>query len=160
MVTLCSFFLRGYSLPDFDSDGPAYNSLAFEGYGIQAYFMAPMRMREILVGKNLFVTELIVMELAISLAVLIWQLGFPGLPYFLSSIIASAFAVAGQLTIANWSAPSFPKKMEIGKLKGQRNSGFAAWMAFGAQNRDRPNRHHGFSGRSLFFTKVSRAGQF
>lgn len=112
---------------------PAYNSFAFEGYGIQSYFMAPVRMREILIGKNLFVTGLIVLELAMSLAVLIWRLGFPGLPYFLSTITAAAFAVAGQLPIANWSALSFPKKMEIGKMKGQRNSGVAVWTAFGAQ---------------------------
>jgi hypothetical protein len=52
---------------------------------------------------------------------------------FLSTIAAAAFAVMGQLTIANWSALSFPKKMEIGKMKGQRNSGVAVWTAFGAQ---------------------------
>jgi hypothetical protein len=39
----------------------------------------------------------------------------------------------GQLTIANWSSLSFPKKMEIGKMKGQRNSGVAVWTAFGVQ---------------------------
>jgi len=39
----------------------------------------------------------------------------------------------GQLAIANWSALSFPKKMEIGKMKGQRNSGVAVWTAFGVQ---------------------------
>ena len=33
---------------------PAYNSFAFEGHGIQTYFLAPLRMRDVLVGKNLF----------------------------------------------------------------------------------------------------------
>jgi len=47
--------------------------------------------------------------------------------------MAGSFAVAGQLTIANWSSLSFPKKMEIGKMKGQRNSGVAVWTAFGVQ---------------------------
>jgi ABC-2 type transport system permease protein len=112
---------------------PAYNSFAFEGHGIQSYFMAPVRMRDILVGKNLFVVCVVVVELTISLGVLVWRIGFPGLPLFLSTIAAAAFAVAGQLTIANWSALSFPKKMEIGKMKGQRNSGVAVWTAFGAQ---------------------------
>ena len=112
---------------------PAYNSFAFEGHGIQSYFMAPVRMRDILVGKNLFLVCVVTVELAISLAVLIWRNGFPGLPLFLSTIAAAAFAVTGQLTIANWSALSFPKKMEIGKMKGQRNSGVAVWTAFGVQ---------------------------
>ncbi len=112
---------------------PAYNSFAFEGRGIQSYFMAPVRMRDVLVGKNLFLVSVVALELGISLGVLVWRIGFPGLPLFLSTIAAAAFAVSGQLTIANWSALSFPKKMEIGKLKGQRNSGVAVWTAFGVQ---------------------------
>jgi len=112
---------------------PAYNSFAFEGHGIQSYFMAPVRMRDILVGKNLFLVCVVTVELTISLGVLIWRIGFPGLPLFLSTVAAAAFAVTGQLTIANWSALSFPKKMEIGKMKGQRNSGVAVWTAFGVQ---------------------------
>jgi ABC-2 type transport system permease protein len=112
---------------------PAYNSFAFEGHGIQSYFMAPVRMRDILVGKNLFLICVVAVELTISLGVLVWRIGFPGFPLFLSTIAAAAFAVMGQLTIANWSAVSFPKKMEIGKMKGQRNSGVAVWTAFGAQ---------------------------
>ena len=112
---------------------PAYNSFAFEGHGIQSYFMAPVRMRDILVGKNLFLASVVTVELGVSLGVLIWRIGFPGLPLFLSTITAAAFAVTGQLTIANWSALSFPKKMEIGKMKGQRNSGVAVWTAFGVQ---------------------------
>ena len=112
---------------------PAYNSFAFEGHGIQSYFMAPVRMRDILVGKNLFLVCVVIVELTISLSVLIWRIGFPGLPLFLSTVAAAAFAVTGQLTIANWSALSFPKKMEIGKMKGQRNSGVAVWTAFGVQ---------------------------
>jgi ABC-2 type transport system permease protein len=112
---------------------PAYNSFAFEGHGIQSYFMAPVRMRDILVGKNLFLVCVVTVELAVSLGVLIWRMGFPGFPLFFSTIAAAAFAVMGQLTIANWSALSFPKKMEIGKMKGQRNSGVAVWTAFGVQ---------------------------
>ena len=112
---------------------PAYNSFAFEGHGIQSYFMAPVRMRDVLVGKNLFLVSVVAVELVISLGVLVWRIGFPGLPLFLSTIAAAAFAVMGQLTIANWSALSFPKKMEIGKMKGQRNSGVAVWTAFGVQ---------------------------
>lgn len=112
---------------------PAYNSFAFEGRGIQSYFMAPVRMRDILVGKNLFLVCVVGMELTVSLGVLVLRIGFPGFPLLLSTVAAAAFAVMGQLTIANWSALSFPKKMEIGKMKGQRNSGVAVWTAFGVQ---------------------------
>ena len=112
---------------------PAYNSFAFEGKGIQTYFMAPIQFRDVLVGKNIFLAGLVGLELSLSLTLLIWRIGWPGTPMFLATITAGLFAVTGQLTIANWSSLSFPKKMEIGKMKGQRNSGVAVWTAFGVQ---------------------------
>jgi ABC-2 type transport system permease protein len=112
---------------------PAYNSFAFEGKGIQTYYLAPIRFRDVLLGKNLFLVILVGVELAVSLSVLAWRIGFPTLPRLASTLAAGAFAVTGQFTIANWSALSFPKKMEIGKMRGQRNSGVAVWIAFGVQ---------------------------
>lgn len=112
---------------------PAYNAFAFEGKGIQTYFMAPLRFQDVLMGKNLFLAVLIAFELSLSLALLVWRVGWPSPSMFAATISAGAFAVLGQLTIANWSSLSFPKKMEIGKMKGQRNSGVAVWTAFGVQ---------------------------
>jgi ABC-2 type transport system permease protein len=112
---------------------PAYNSFAFESKGIQTYFMAPVRFRDVLLGKNLFLICLVTFELALCLMLLTWRVGWPGTSMFVSTIMAGAFAVLGQLAIANWSSLSFPKKMEIGKMKGQRNSGVAVWTAFGVQ---------------------------
>jgi ABC-2 type transport system permease protein len=112
---------------------PAYNSFAFESKGIQMYFMAPVRFRDVLLGKNLFLAGLVTFELSLCLALLTWRVGWPGTPAFVSTILAGAFGVLGQLAIANWSSLSFPKKMELGKMKGQRNSGVAVWTAFGVQ---------------------------
>jgi len=112
---------------------PAYNAFAFEGKGIQTYFMAPLRFQDVLLGKNLFLVALITFELSLSLALLVWRVGWPSTAMFAATIGAGAFAVTGQLTIANWSSLSFPKKMEFGKMKGQRNSGIAVWTALGVQ---------------------------
>lgn len=112
---------------------PAYNSFSFEGKGIQSYFMAPIRFRDVLLGKNLFLVGVVALELGVSLSVLVYRVGWPTMPRFFATIGAGVFAVTGQLTIANWSSLSFPKKMEIGKMKGQRNSGVAVWAAFGVQ---------------------------
>jgi ABC-2 type transport system permease protein len=112
---------------------PAYNSFSFEGQGILTYFMAPIRFREVLLGKNLFLLSLVSLELIVSLTLMVWRVGWPTMPRFFATIGAAVFAITGQLTIANWSSLSFPKKMEIGKFKGQRNSGAAVWTAFGVQ---------------------------
>jgi hypothetical protein len=86
-----------------------------------------------LLGKNLFLVLLVSLELGLALTMLTYRVGWPGTPMFLATVAGGAFAVVGQLAIANWSSLSFPKKMEIGKMKGQRNSGVAVWTAFGVQ---------------------------
>src|SRR3974390_1288624 len=52
---------------------PAYNAFAYEGKGIQAYFMAPVRFQDVLLGKNLFLVGLVVFELVLALALLTWR---------------------------------------------------------------------------------------
>ena len=71
--------------------------------------------------------------MGLALAMLTLRVCWPGTPMFLATVTGGAFAVSGQFAIANWSSLSFPKKMEIGRLKGQRNSGVAVWTAFGVQ---------------------------
>jgi fatty acid desaturase len=41
--------------------------------------------------------------------------------------------VAGQLPIANWSALNFPRKLNFGQMRGQRQSGMAVLTLFGVQ---------------------------
>jgi ABC-2 type transport system permease protein len=112
---------------------PAYNSFAYEGKGIQTYFMVPIRFRDVLLGKNLFLLMLVALELGLALIMLTYRVGWPGTPMFLATVSGGTFAVVGQLAIANRSSLSFPKKMEMGRLKGQRNAGIAVWTAFGVQ---------------------------
>jgi ABC-2 type transport system permease protein len=112
---------------------PSYNSFAFEGRGMQTYFMVPVKFRDVLIGKNLMTVSLLIFEIALCAVMLGWRVGLPPWPIFFATIGALAFAVVGQLTIANWSSLTFPKKMEFGKMQGQRQSGMAALIAFGAQ---------------------------
>ncbi len=113
--------------------GPAYNCFAFEGHGIQAYFMAPLRFRDVFLGKNLMLLLVLAVEMGLSLVMLAWRLGLPSLPVFVATLAALVFAVIGQLSIANWSSVNFPRKLEFGQMRGQRQSGMAVLMAFAAQ---------------------------
>ena len=112
---------------------PAYNSFAYEGRGIQTYFTAPLRFRDILLGKNLMLVSVLFLEIALALAMLVWRVGPPSHHIFVATCAAMVFTVVGQLTIANWSSISFPRKMEFGRMHGQRQSGMAVLIAFGAQ---------------------------
>jgi len=112
---------------------PAYNSFAYEGRGIQTYFTAPLRFRDVLLGKNLLLLSVLSLEIVLSMAMLLWRVGLPTARMFVATCAAIIFTVVGQLTIANWSSITFPRKMEFGKMHGQRQSGMAVLVAFGAQ---------------------------
>jgi hypothetical protein len=112
---------------------PAYNSFAYEGHGIQTYFMAPIRFRYVFLGKNLMLVCLLLFELALSIAFFAYRVGLPPAPLFVATLAAIVFSVAGQLPIANWSALSFPRKLNFGQMRGQRQSGMAVLTLFGVQ---------------------------
>lgn len=112
---------------------PAYNSFAYEGRGIQTYFTAPLRFRSVFIGKNLMLVSVLALEIALSMAMLVWRLGLPSPPRLVATFAAILFTIVGQLTIANWSSLSFPRKLEFGQIRGQRQSGMAAIVAFGSQ---------------------------
>jgi ABC-2 type transport system permease protein len=112
---------------------PAYNSFAYEGRGIQTYFTAPLRFRDVLLGKNVMLVSVLSVELVFSLAMLAWRVGLPPAHMFVATCAAIVFTIVGQLTVANWSSITFPRKMEFGRMRGQRQSGMAAVVAFGAQ---------------------------
>lgn len=112
---------------------PAYNVFAFEGRGIQTYFTAPLPFRNVFLGKNLMLASVLVLEIVLSMAVLAFRVGLPSAPRFVATLAAIVFTVVGQLVLANWSSLSFPRKLEFGKMRGQRQSGMAVLIAFGAQ---------------------------
>jgi ABC-2 type transport system permease protein len=112
---------------------PAYNSFAYEGRGIQTYFTAPLRFRDVLLGKNLMLVSVLSLEIVLSMTMLAWRVGLPSAHMLVATCAAIIFTVVGQLTIANWSSITFPRRMEFGRMHGQRQSGMAVLVAFGAQ---------------------------
>ena len=112
---------------------PAYNSFAFEGRGIQTYYTSPMSFRQVFLGKNLIQAFIVVFELAISVLVFSYFVGLPSPPVLAATATGIIFIVTGQLTIANWSSLFFPRKLNFGQMRGQRQSGMAALVSFGTQ---------------------------
>jgi hypothetical protein len=112
---------------------PAYNSFAYENTGVQTYFTAPLRFRNVFLGKNFVQVTLIAAELTLCIAAFSYRVGLPSMPVFTATLAAIVFTVVGQLSIANWSSLSFPRKLAFGQVYGQRQSGMAVLVAFGAQ---------------------------
>jgi hypothetical protein len=112
---------------------PAYNSFAYDGKGIQTFFTAPVSFREVFLGKNLLQAGMLAFELILSMVAFSYLVGLPSLPVLLATFAAILFNVAGQLAIANWSSLCFPRRLNFGQMRGQRQSGMAVLVSFGAQ---------------------------
>jgi ABC-2 type transport system permease protein len=112
---------------------PSYNCFAYEGKGIQTYFTSPTRFREILIAKNLVTVLLLFIEIAFCVGLVGWRVGLPSIPVLFATLAALVFSILGQLAVANWSSLSFPRKIEFGKMQGQRNSGMSVLILFGVQ---------------------------
>jgi hypothetical protein len=112
---------------------PAYNSFAYDGKGIQTFFTSPVSFREVFLGKNLLQTMMLAFELTLSMAAFSYLVGLPSLPVLIATLAAIVFNIAGQLTIANWSSLTFPRKLNFGQMRGQRQSGMAVLVSFGTQ---------------------------
>jgi len=112
---------------------PAYNTFAYENTGVQTYFTAPLQFRNVLLGKNFVQVALVATELTLCIAAFCYRVGVPSPPIFAATLAAIIFTLVGQLSIANWSSLSFPRKLAFGQIHGQRQSGMAVLVAFGAQ---------------------------
>jgi ABC-2 type transport system permease protein len=112
---------------------PSYNCFAYEGKGMQTYFTSPVRFRAVLVAKNLVTVVILFTEIALCVVLVGWRAGWPSIPVLFASLAGIVFSILGQLTIANWSSLSFPRKIEFGKMQGQRNSGMSVLVLFAVQ---------------------------
>jgi len=112
---------------------PVYNSFAYESQGIQTYFTAPIRFRDVFLAKNLMHCGILFFEIVVSESVLIWRIGAPSMPVMVASFAGAVFAASSQFAIANWTSISFPRKLEYGSMRGQHGSGVSIWIGFGCQ---------------------------
>jgi ABC-2 type transport system permease protein len=112
---------------------PSYNCFAYEGKGIQTYFTAPARFREILLAKNLMTISILLLEIVLCVTLVGWRVSLPTTPVLFATLAAVVFSIVGQLTIANWASLSYPRKIEFGKMQGQRNSGMSVLILLGVQ---------------------------
>ncbi len=106
------------------------NNLAYEGRGMERLFLAPVKFRDVMLGKNLFHGAILVMEALIAL-VLVTELGHPPRPVIiLATWAALLFAALVHLAAGNWLSLQYPRRFEFG-VRRQRPSGLTMIITFG-----------------------------
>jgi ABC-2 type transport system permease protein len=106
------------------------NSFAFDGRGILLLLAAPVRFREVLMGKNLAMGSLMFAQgLAIWLIVAILKAP-PHAATVLATLAMLLFAVLLSFTVGNILSLYSPRAFDYGKFR-QRQSGLAVLFTFG-----------------------------
>jgi ABC-2 type transport system permease protein len=106
------------------------NNLAYEGRGIERYFLAPIKFRDVMLAKNLFHGTLVGLEALLVLGVLTAMGDPPGLLIILATWAALPFAALMHFGVGNWLSLQYPRKFEFG-MRRQRPSGMTMVFSFG-----------------------------
>jgi ABC-2 type transport system permease protein len=105
-----------------------YNNFGIDKDGVQLYFIAPVRMRRVVIGKNLaHATILLLQTLLVTLAVVL-LFGVPALASLLFTLAALVFAAAVNFSMGNLFSFWFPRKDDFAfnRQRGSAATGFAA----------------------------------
>jgi ABC-2 type transport system permease protein len=110
-----------------------YNSFGADAAGIQFYFVSPVRFREILLGKNLTHSLILVIEMVLVWAGASVMYRPPSFDILLATITGVFFALVVNLTAGNVFSVYTPKKIDLSTLGRQRASQVTALASLGIQ---------------------------
>jgi ABC-2 type transport system permease protein len=110
-----------------------YNSFGADAAGIQFYFVSPVRFHEILLGKNLTHSLVLVVEMVLVWAGACLLYRPPSFDVLLATITGVFFALVVNLTAGNLFSVYTPKKVDLSTLGRQRASQVTALASLGIQ---------------------------
>jgi len=99
----------------------AFNSFSYDRHGVQLLLAAPVRFRDVLLGKNLAYAVLFVVE-SMLLGTALALLGrAPGAVMVAATFLALVFAMLVDFAVGNWLSLRFPRAMDLEKFRGQQS---------------------------------------
>ena len=100
-----------------------YNSLGGDGAGVQFYFVSPLRLRDVMLAKNLLTAGIFLIE-AIALYIATAVIARPTpLALTAATLAWSAFTLLLNMAIGNVRSIRSPKVLDVGKVRSQNVSG-------------------------------------
>jgi ABC-2 type transport system permease protein len=109
----------------------SYNALGMDGSGVQLYFMAPGRMRDVFLAKNLTGFLLNLVELVLVFAVIAFVAHPPSLVIALATICWLLFATFINGAAGNLRSLAAPKKIDLSKASRKQASQLSVLIALG-----------------------------
>lgn len=110
-----------------------FNCFAFEGAGIQFFLLAPVRFRDVMVGKNLFLSLVSLVQALLVWAAVSWIFSPPPVITVLATFAALLYGSLANFAIGNVLSVCFPRRLEFGAFRQKKQAGVTMAVAFAAQ---------------------------
>lgn len=112
--------------------GPlSYNSFGLEAAGAQFYFLAPVRMRDILLAKNLFGFLMALVEILAIFGIITYMAGMPPLQTAAAALLWAAGTLAINNIFGNLRSFTSPKKINPQRMANKQTSQVSAFISLG-----------------------------
>jgi len=108
------------------------NIFAYDGRGLQLWFVAPIRFRDVLVGKNLMFGLLLAVEAGLVWLAVSLLFRPPEAVIVVATLAGLLFVMLLHFLVGNWLSLKFPRRFEFGKYR-RRPSGMTMLIAFALQ---------------------------
>jgi ABC-2 type transport system permease protein len=109
----------------------SYNCLGMDGAGIQFYFLAPTRLRDVFLAKNLIGFLLSLVEFVLIFAVISFVSRTPSPLIALATLCWLLFATFTNGAVGNLRSLIAPKKIDLSKVSRKQTSQLSALIALG-----------------------------
>jgi len=91
-----------------------FNSFAYDGAGVRFLLLAPVRFRQVMIGKNLFYAGATLANVLLLWVCVRWLFGPPSLLIVTATLSAALFGLLVNLAVGNVSSVCFPIRREFG----------------------------------------------
>ena len=109
----------------------SFNSLGLDGTGAQMYFLAPIRLRDVMLAKNIYNVALAVIEIVTIWAMLTALSRAPAPLTVLNTLLWVTATLLVELTVGNFRSIGAPKKIDITRGAQKQASPLSALLAMG-----------------------------
>jgi ABC-2 type transport system permease protein len=108
-----------------------FNSFGMDGAGAQTYFIAPVRLREVLMGKNMLCAGLAIAETIAILAVLSYSGKAPSPLIILDGLLWMVSTLLVELTVGNYMSIRSPRRIDPGRTAQKQARPASAFLSMG-----------------------------
>lgn len=106
------------------------NSFGFDSHGVKAFFLMPVQGRNVLLGKNLAMSLITLLQTAVTLTLFNYAI-YPVSGYILlNTLFCTAIGYLGYVILGNFISVLYPQKMEFSTLSNNNYSKMAQLLMF------------------------------